>query len=41
MLERMLTQSTLRVVSVQQNMMDDALDAVVHAAMLNSLDIKL
>lgn len=41
MLVRMLAQGTLRVVSAQQNMVDGALDTVVHTAMLNSLDIKL
>jgi hypothetical protein len=40
MLEKMLAVNALRVVS-EQSMVDGALNAVVHAAMLNSLDIKL
>ncbi|MBE0473001.1 DUF1631 family protein [Rhodoferax sp.] len=39
-LEKMLAVNALRVVS-EQSVVDDALNAVVHAAMLNSLDIKL
>jgi len=38
MLNRMLDDGAVRVVSIQQNTMDDALDAVVQAAMINSLD---
>jgi len=40
MLEKMLAANTLRIVS-EQSMVDGALNAVVHAAMLNSLDIRL
>ena len=40
LLERLLTQDKLRVVSDQVSMVDGALDAVVHTAMLNSIDIK-
>ena len=40
MLEKLLAANALRVVS-EQSMVDGALDAVVHAAMLNSLDIRL
>jgi hypothetical protein len=41
LLERMLQEGRLRVVSDQSSMVDGALDAVVHTAMLNSLDIRL
>jgi hypothetical protein len=40
MLQRMLTQGLLRVVSDQASMVDGALDAVVQTAILNSMDIK-
>lgn len=40
MLEKLLASNTLRVVS-EQSMVDGALDAVVHAALLNSLDLRL
>jgi len=36
--ERMLAEGKLRVVSEQASMVDGALDAVVHTAMLNSID---
>jgi hypothetical protein len=39
MLERLLGLGTLRVLS-DQPMVDSALDAVVHTAMLNSLDLR-
>jgi len=39
-LERLLASHALRVVS-DQSMVDSALDAVVHSAMLNSLDLRL
>lgn len=39
-LEKLLATRALRVVS-EQSMVDGALDAVVHAAMLNSLDLRL
>jgi len=40
LLERLLTQDKLRVVSDQASMVDGALDAVVHTAILNSIDVK-
>ena len=40
MLQRMLRQGLLRVVSDQASMVDGALDAVVQTAILNSMDIK-
>lgn len=40
MLERLLSMGMFRVVS-EQSMVDRALDAVVHTAMLNSLDLRL
>lgn len=36
-LERLLAEDKLRVVSEQASMVEDALDAVVQAAMLNSI----
>ena len=41
MLQRLLAQGRLRVVSEQATMVDGALDAVVHTAILNSIDGKL
>jgi hypothetical protein len=38
MLERLLAAGKLRMVSAQASMVDGALDAVVHTAMLNSID---
>ncbi|HOE42503.1 MAG TPA: DUF1631 family protein [Rhodoferax sp.] len=40
LLERLLSQGKLRVVSDQASMLDGALDAVVHTATLNSIDVK-
>ena len=40
MLERLLSQGKLRIVSDQASMLDGALDAVVHTATLNSIDVK-
>ncbi|MFZ4624945.1 MAG: DUF1631 family protein, partial [Rhodoferax sp.] len=39
MLERLLSQDKLRVVADQTSIIDGALDAVVHTAMLNSIDV--
>ena len=39
MIERLLTSGKLRVVSDQPSMVDGALDAVVHTALLNSIDL--
>ncbi|MBK9440102.1 MAG: DUF1631 family protein [Comamonadaceae bacterium] len=41
LLERMLEEGRMRVVSDQSSMLDGALDAVVHTAMLNSLDVNI
>ena len=41
LLERMLEEGRMRVVSDQSSMLDGALDAVVHTAMLNSLDVNV